>query len=204
MRFTIAIKHRLSAWLPALLLACTTTAAIAKPVTYEIDPDHTFPSFEADHMNGLSVWRGKFDRSSGTITLDREAGAGSVDVKIDTSSVDFGLERMNEKARSDEIFDATRFPQAAYKGKLAAFVDGAPTKVVGALTLHGVTRPLDLKIESFKCMKHPMKKGEVCGADALATFDRSEFGIDAGKRFGFRMDVTLRIQVEATEAPVAK
>jgi len=73
--------------------------------------------------------------------------------------------------------------------------------VVGRLTLHGITRPLTLKIDSFKCMPHPVFKREVCGADALATFKRDAFGMDAGKDYGFSMDVTLRIQVEAIQAP---
>lgn len=183
----------------AILLALAAGSAVAAPVTYEIDPSHTYPSFEADHMGGLSVWRGKFDRTSGSIVLDKTAGSGLVDVKVDTSSVDYGLDKMNEHARGDDILDVAKFPQAAYKGRLEGFKDGAPSRVVGDLTLHGVTKPLELKILSFKCMPHPMLKREVCGADALATFDRSEFGIDAGKKYGFDMKVTLRIQVEAVQ-----
>ncbi len=63
--------------------------------------------------------------------------------------------------------------------------------------MHGVTRPLDLGINSFKCIPHPLFKRELCGADASATLDRAAFGIAAGKDYGFSMDVTLRIQVEA-------
>ena len=74
------------------------------------------------------------------------------------------------------------------------------SRVVGELTLHGVTRPVELKINSFKCMPHPMYKREVCGADASATIQRDAFGISAGKDYGFSMDVVLRIQVEAIQA----
>jgi polyisoprenoid-binding protein YceI len=189
---------------PRSLLVLATLAASAAagaaPVTYTIDPDHTYPSFEADHMGGLSVWRGKFDKTSGKIVLDKAAGTGLVDVTIDAASVDYGHAKMNEKAKSDELFDVAKFPQATYKGRLEGFKNGAPTRVAGELTLHGVTKPVELKIESFKCTQHPMLKREVCGADALATFDRSQFGIDAGKKYGFKMDVTLRIQVEALQA----
>lgn len=169
----------------------------AGPATYTIDPAHTYPSFEADHFGGLSTWRGKFDRTSGTITLDKTAGTGSVDITVDTSSADFGLDKMNEAARGPELFDVAKYPRATYKGQLAGFVNGAPTKVVGQLTLHGVTRPLDLDIRTFKCMPHPLYKRELCGADALATFKRDAFGMDSGKAYGFDMDVVLRIQVEA-------
>jgi len=72
--------------------------------------------------------------------------------------------------------------------------------VDGQLTLNGVTKPVVLQIKSFKCMPHPMFKREVCGADALGVFKRDAFGLGAGKDYGFSMDVTLRVQVEALQA----
>ncbi len=92
------------------------------------------------------------------------------------------------------------FPTATYKGKLVKFKDGAPTEVQGELTLHGVTKPVTLTIRSFKCMAHPMKKKEFCGADAVTTINREDFGVGWGKAFGFGMDVKLAIQVEAFAA----
>ena len=86
--------------------------------------------------------------------------------------------------------------QSDKSGRMTLFF-GAPTKVRGELTLHGVTRPVELRIERFKCMPHPMNQRDWCGADATATFRRDEFGIDAGKDYGFDMNATLRIQVEA-------
>ena len=186
--------------LTALLSLATGGTATATAVKYNIDPDHTYPSFEADHLGGLSVWRGKFNHSSGTVMLDKAAGTGTVDITVDMKSADFGQEQLDKGAQGKELFQSDLYPQAIYKGRLAGFVNGAPTRVVGDLTLHGVTRPLELKINSFKCMPHPMLKREVCGADALATFKRDAFGMDAGKDYGFKMDVTLRIQVEAIQA----
>jgi polyisoprenoid-binding protein YceI len=195
MSFQHSVFARLA--LAATLLSLA-VAASAKPVRYEIDPSHTFPSFEADHM-GVSVWRGKFNSSQGEISLDKSAGTGTVEVTIDTASVDYGLDVMNDKAREADLLDAGKFPKAVYKGRLADFRDGAPTRVKGELTLRGVTRPLDLTIDRFKCIPHPLHKRELCGADALGTFRRDEFGIDAGKDYGFDMNVTLRIQVEAVQ-----
>ena len=183
--------------LMALLSLAVVGVASAAAMTYNIDPDHAYPSFEADHFGGLSVWRGKFNHSTGTITLDKAAGTGAVDVTVDMHSADFGQDALNKGAQGKELFESDKYPTAHYTGKLAGFVHGAPTRVVGKLTLHGVTHPLDLKIDSFKCMPHPMLKREVCGADALATFKRDTFGMAAGKDYGFKMDVTLRIQVEA-------
>lgn len=192
------IRNRMSPKVLALaLLLAANGIAAAATVHYDIDPEHTYPSFEADHMAGLSVWRGKFNHSSGTVALDKEAGTGAVEVAIDVSSIDFGNDALNEHARGAELSDVAKYPQATYRGRLEDFFDGKPTRVAGELTLHGVTRPVGLKINSFKCMPHPMLKREVCGADALATIQRDEFGMPAGKDYGFSMAVTLRIQVEA-------
>ncbi|MGQ4583000.1 YceI family protein [Lysobacter sp. F60174L2] len=183
------------------LLACAPTAALDATEHYTIDPEHTFPSFEADHM-GISIWRGKFNTSSGKVTLDKatDTGAvtgGTVDVTIDLASVDFGHDKLNGYAKGPELFDIAKYPQATYHGTLAGFEDGRPTRLVGELTLHGVTRPVELDITLFNCVPHPMLKREQCGADAYGTIERDDFGIDAGKDYGFDMTVTLRIQVEA-------
>ncbi|HEX2585260.1 MAG TPA: YceI family protein [Steroidobacteraceae bacterium] len=175
-------------------------SVFAAPTTYNVDPSHTYPSFEADHMGGMSVWRGKFNKSSGTITLDREAKSGTVDITIDTTSINFGMEKMDNHAKSADMFDVEKFPTATYKGKLVKFSNGAPTEVDGELTLHGVTKPVTLKINSFKCAQHPMMKKEFCGADASGTFNRADFGISYGQTYGFKMDVKLSIQVEAVKA----
>jgi polyisoprenoid-binding protein YceI len=183
--------------LPVAMLALMTGSAIAAPVTYNVDPAHTYPSFEADHMGGLSVWRGKFDKSAGTVVLDKEKGAGTVDITIDAASIDFGHAKLNEHAKSPEIFDVAKFPTATYKGTFTKFKDGVPTEVEGQFTLHGVTKPLTLTINQFKCMISPMTKKEVCGADASATFNRSDYGVSFGDKYGFKQEVKLQIQVEA-------
>jgi polyisoprenoid-binding protein YceI len=183
--------------LPVAVLALMGGSALAAPVTYDIDPNHTYPSFEADHLGGLSVWRGKFDKSEGTIVLDKEKGTGTVEVTVDASSIDFGHAKLNEHARGPEMFDVTKFPTATYKGTLAKFKDGSPTEVKGELTLHGVTKPVTLTISQFLCKPHPLLKKEVCGADASGTFNRADFGISYGDKYGFKQDVKLAIQVEA-------
>jgi polyisoprenoid-binding protein YceI len=173
------------------------SAARAEPVNYKIDPDHTFPSFEADHM-GVSVWRGKMNKSSGTVTFDKASGSGAVDIAVDLSSIDFGHDKLNNWARSAQLFNVRQYPSATYKGRFdGAAANGMPSQIVGELSLHGVTKPLVLTLNALKCVPHPLFRRELCGADASATFNREEFGLDVGKDFGFKMDVTLRIQVEA-------
>jgi polyisoprenoid-binding protein YceI len=180
----------------AAAIAGTAFPAIAAPDNYTIDPTHTYPNIEFSHM-GISVWRGKFNKTSGKISLDRAARTGSVEVTIDISSINFGLAAMDEKARSDDFFDTAKFPTVTYKGKLK-FAGDKPKSVDGQITIRGITRPATLSINLFDCIPHPMLKKEVCGADAEGELNWSEYGMkmsqygqgDAGK-------VRLRIQVEA-------
>ncbi len=174
-------------------------AAYAAPATYTIDPKHTFPAFEAVHMGGLSIWRGKLATTGGKVVLDRATKTGTVDVTIDMKSIDFTMEKMNEHANSPDIFDTAKFPTATFSGKLAGFKGEDPTEVQGTLTMHGVTKPVTLKLNSFMCKPNPMTKKETCGADAWAMINREDFGVTYGKNFGFKMDVKLLISVEAVK-----
>lgn len=184
----------------AALLAVTTQQTLAAD-RYPIEPTHTFPSFEFSHM-GISVWRGRFNKTSGMITLDRAAKTGTVDIAVDTASIDFGLDIMEEKARSEDFFNVAKYPTATYKGSVA-FNGDKPAVVDGKVTLLGVTKPLQLTILSFNCIPHPMnKKDEVCGADVEGEMNWGEYGMkwsqygqgDAGK-------TKLRIQVEGVKQP---
>lgn len=167
--------------------------------TYNIETNHTYPSFEADHM-GISVWRGKFTKTSGKIVLDRAAKTGTMDITIDANSLDFGHEKMNEHAKSKDMFNVTQFPTATYKATSMKFEGDKLVSVQGELTLLGVTKPVALSINKFKCIMHPMLKKEVCGADASAEFKRTDFGLSYGIAYGFAPDVKLAIQVEAIKA----
>jgi polyisoprenoid-binding protein YceI len=172
------------------------TVVFAEPVTYEVDPRHTFPSFEADHQGGISVWRGKIESTSGTIVVDQEARTGTVNVTMDMDTINFGLDDMTNHAKSEDILDVPQFPTATYEGTLTSFTkDGEPTAVEGQFTLHGVTRPMDLQINRFRC--HTAMGADVCGADASATFSRDDYGVNFGQGNGFLMYVNLEIQVEA-------
>jgi polyisoprenoid-binding protein YceI len=175
-------------------------AALSAPVTYEIDAGHTYPSFEADHMGGLSLWRGKFNSSKGKVVLDTAAKTGEVEVTVQMASLDFGHDAMNEHARGADIFDVAKFPTAVYKGKVSKWNGTAPAEIDGTLTMKGVTKPVKLTVNSFLCKPNPMNRRETCGADASGTFKRDEFGVDYGKDFGFKMDVKLLISIEAVRA----
>jgi polyisoprenoid-binding protein YceI len=183
-----------------LLLIASATSATAASTTYNVDPDHTHPSFEVDHFGGLSTWRGTFKKTTGSVQIDAAAKTGTVDVVIDTATVDFAHDKLNEHVSSAEMLDVAKYPTAEYKGKFVEFANGAPKTVSGELTLHGVTKPVTLTINSFKCFEHPMLKKQVCGADASGTFNRADFGVNYGQQYGFKQDVLLRIQVEGVKA----
>jgi polyisoprenoid-binding protein YceI len=180
----------------ASVLAASTASAVAG--TYNIDPSHTYPSFEADHM-GLSVWRGKFDKTSGTVTLDRAAKTGALDITIDAASIDFGFEKMNTHAKSPDMFNVEKFPTVTYKSKSFKFNGDTLVGVDGELTMLGVTKPVSLTVNKFKCIMHPRFKREVCGADATAEFNRTDFGLNYAVT-NFASEVKLAIQVEAIKS----
>jgi len=184
----------------AALAAVFATSAFAAPVTYNLDPNHTYPSFEADHMGGVSVWRGKFTKSKGTVVLDRAAKTGTLEVTIDTTSVDTGDPALDKHLIAADMLNTDQFPTATYKGTSMRFDGDKPVEVIGTFTFHGVTKPLNLQLDSFKCIQHPVLKREVCGADAKAEFNRADYGMNWGEKYGFNMQTRLQIQVEGIAA----
>jgi polyisoprenoid-binding protein YceI len=192
----MTLKKQVLAVAIATMATAVSFSSMAAESTYQLDPSHTYPSFEADHFGGISTWRGKFNKSSGTVSIDRATKTGTLDATIDMTSADIGNDKLDEELKSDRFFDATKFPTAAYKGTSMKFKGDVPVEVIGELTLHGVTKPLNLKIQSFRCFQNPMLKREVCGTESTATFDRSDFGVDFGKTYGFKMQTVLHIQAE--------
>lgn len=185
-------------FIPLAIVVLFATNVSAAPVSYTLDPSHTYPSFEADHF-GMSKWRGKILKSSGKVILDREAKAGTIDVSMDMDSIDFGMKKMNQAATSAEMFNTEKFPTATYVGKFTKFDGDRPTEAQGQLTMHGISKPVTLAINDFKCMMHPLLKREWCGADAVAMINRADFGVDYGIKLGFKPDVKLLIQVEGVK-----
>ncbi len=181
-------------WILSVAIASASASVVAAADNFTIEPNHTYPSLEFSHMD-ISIWRGKFNKTSGKVTLDRAAKTGTTEIQVDTTSIDFGHGKMNEFAVGPDWLNVEKFPTMTYKGTLK-FKDDKPVSVDGKLTLLGVTKPVNLKINSFKCIDHPYYKKEVCGADAEGDFNRADFGMtkysegEAGK-------IHLRIQVEA-------
>lgn len=181
-------------WLCAAIAACASIGGADAADSYTIDPHHTYPSLEFTHM-GLSIWRGKFNKSSGKVMLDRAAKTGSAEIQVDTASIDFGHEQMNEFAVKEDWLNVAKYPAMTYKGDFE-FKGDTLVAVDGQLTLLGVTRPLKLKVNSFTCIFHPYFKKDVCGADAEGDLNRADFGMTQYSE-GEWGKIHLRIQVEA-------
>jgi len=164
--------------------------------TYQIDPSHTFPSFEINHM-GLSTYRGRFDRTSGTITLDLAKKTGSADVTIDVDSISTGGEKLDTRLKEADFFDAATYPKITFKSSLFKFEGDKLVAMTGDLTMRGVTRPVTLTIDSFICKPHPFMKVPACGADASVRIRRTDWSIGKYPPEIVGEEVTLRIQIEA-------
>jgi polyisoprenoid-binding protein YceI len=178
-----------------IFAAITSLSAVAAPETYVIDGTHTYPRFEYSHF-GYSTQIGRFDSTKGTIVLDRARKTGSVDVTIDTTSVDTGFPLFNGHIQGEDFFDTKKFPAITFKSTAVRFSGDKLSSVDGNLTIKGVSKPVTLEVTSFHCMVHPMLKKDACGANAVAKIKRTDF--NNGKYAPYvGDDVTLTIAVEA-------
>ena len=182
--------------LTALLAA--TGAAQAQTATYAIDPTHTAVTFEAKHF-GTSTLRGRWDKKEGSVTLDKAAKTGKVELTIDMASLSTGTGPFDGHLKSKDFFAVEEFPTAKFVGDKLSFAGDKVSEVSGQLTLKGKTAPATLKALNFNCYDNPMLKREVCGGDFEAVIDRTQWGIDYGLAYGFSKNVKLVIQVEAVK-----
>ena len=180
----------------ALLLASAVSLpALAAPETFAIEGTHTYPRFSYSHF-GYSTQLSRFDKTTGTIVFDKAAKTGTVDIVIDTKSVNTGFATFNEHIQGEDFLDTAKYPTATFKSTKVVFEGDKPVAVEGNLTLKGVTRPVTLTVTSFQAMPHPMMKKDAIGANAWTVVKRSEF--NAGKYAPYVGDeVRIDIAVEA-------
>jgi polyisoprenoid-binding protein YceI len=171
-----------------------TAPASAAPETYAIDTSHSYSNFEVGHL-GITMIRGRFNKTTGSITLDRAARSGSIVAEIDASTIDTGHVRRDELLRTESYFNTAKFPAITYRSSKLNFKDDILTGVEGELTMLGVTRPVNLEIPSFKCITHPVNKREICGAVAHGTLKRSDFGMTQVSR-SISDEIRIFINVE--------
>ena len=175
----------------AVAFYAISTVAIAD--SYTIDPAHTYPNFTINHL-GFSTMHGRFDKTKGTLTLDREKGTGSVEVVVDMASVNTGFKKRDDHLRSPDFFNVGEFPEMTFKSTKVEFV-GKGAKVTGNLTIKGVTKSVTLDVNSINCGVHPFNKKTVCGFGATTSIKRSDFGIKYGlPAIGDDLNITLEAE----------
>jgi len=177
-------------------------AAAAAPETYKLDEHHTFPNFMINHL-GFSTVFGRFNKSSGSFTVDFQAKTGSVEMNIDAASIDTGDHERNglprtrdEHLRTADFFNVAEFPRITFKSTGVKFNGDAVSEIDGQITILGVTKPLTLKLEHWKCGPHPFTKKLMCGGNAVGALKRSEFGVKYGVP-AISDEVKLNISFEA-------
>ena len=182
----------------ALILATVAAApALAAPETFAVDSTHTFPRFSYNHL-GYSIQMSRFDKATGTVTLDKAAKTAAVDIVIDTKSVNTGSATFNEHIQGEDFLDTAKHPTATFKSTKVVFEGDKPVSIDGNLTLKGITKPVTLKVTSFHAMPHPMMKKDAIGANATTKVKRTDFNM--GKNVPYVGDeVTIDIALEAVK-----
>jgi polyisoprenoid-binding protein YceI len=180
-----------------VLLLAMPAAALAAPESYVLDPTHSQVSFETHHL-GFSTQRGRFAKSTAKVTLDRAAKKGSIDVTIDATSIHtHDPVRLDAVVKGEKYFNVEKYPTITFTSSDVRFDGDNVVSVNGDLTMLGVTKPVALKVEHFRCGEQPFNKKPMCGGEATAVIKRSEWGMTTGLPYAPADDVTIVIPIEA-------
>lgn len=171
------------------------TAGAMAADSFTIDSRHTYPVFEVNHL-GFSTQRGRFNNVSGKIMLVPAQNSGSIEVTIDSASVDMGLEAWDKHMRGEDFFNVEKFPNMTFKSTKLLYEGDKLVGAEGDFTLLGVTKPVKLEVKGFTCGTHPINKKALCGADISTTIKRSEFGMTKYVP-SISDDVVIKIPLEA-------
>lgn len=181
----------------AAALCLFATGAFADPLTYEIDPNHTLVLASWSHF-GFSHPTANFGQAEGSIVYDADdVSASSVEVTLPLAGLNSFVPDFDEHLRSDDFFDAAKYPNVTFKSTKVESAGEDRLKVTGDLTIKDITRPVVLDVTLNKAAPQPQSGREAIGFDATATIKRSDFGVgmyvpNVGD------EVTLRITTEAT------
>ncbi|MEP6943969.1 MAG: YceI family protein [Betaproteobacteria bacterium] len=179
-----------------VLMLALPLSAVAAEETYALDPVHSQPTFELQHM-GFSVQRGTFGKINGKVTIDRAERKGSVDVSIDTTSVRSYSDRLDTHLKGEDFFNCAKYPTMSFKSSNLVFEGDKVVAVDGELTLLGVAKPVSFKVSNFICGEQPFNKRPMCGAEAIATIKRSDWGMKYGVPRAAGDDVKIILPIEA-------
>lgn len=189
------IGHRILGLGALILSFVISSEAQAQIERYSFDKAHTQILFFADHL-GFSSSQGEFLNFDGGFVFDRTRPENSsVEVTIQTSSIDMDHEKWDQHMKSADFFDVENHPTMHFKSTAIEIEGEKAAKIIGDLTILNVTKPITLDVTYNKSGKHPFSGKYVSGFSATGVVKRSEYGMT----YGLPMlgdDISLRIEVE--------
>ncbi len=181
------------------ILAITAPLALAQTSTWAIDPAHSELDFVVRHMSVSNV-HGRIGNIQGNVVMnDTDATKSTVNVTIDTTTVDTGVSQRDTDIKGKDFFDIGQFPTATFTSTKVV-KNGTHLTVSGNLTLHGVTRPVDLDVDGPSAPVPGMDHKPHSGFSATTTINRKDFGV--GPNFGAAMvsdEIKLTIELEVVK-----
>lgn len=199
MKRTLVSAVTLALALPAL--------ALAEPVTYKVDADHSGVNFTIRHF--VSNVPGLFKDYEGTIVYDKDNPAGSkVEFTVKAASIDTGNEDRDKHLRSADFFDVEKFPALTFTSTGVKGVDKDTVEVTGDLTMRGVTKRITIPVDFLGTVKTP--SAEKAGFETNFTVNRKDYGIswnrvmDAGPVLGEDVKITISIEANRQQPAAAK
>ena len=158
------------------LSAAVVAPAFAAPVSYGVEANHTFPRFSYTHL-GFTTQQSRFDKTTGTVVYDKEGRTGSVDIKIEASSVSTGSTLFNQHIQAEDFLDTAKYPTVTFKSTKVNFDGDKPVSIEGDLTMKGITKRVTLTVTRFLAAPHPIQKKDTIGADAYTIVKRTDFNM---------------------------
>lgn len=174
--------------------------APVEPGTYAIDMSHSEIMFKVRHL-GISNVRGNFNDAEGTLTFANEdVSSVSIDVTIQAASVDTDNERRDNHLKSGDFFEVETYPTITFKSTEVKDVNGDTMTIVGDLTIHGVTKSVELETEFLGAIADA-RMGTKVGFEAETKINRKDFGLawnatleTGGLVVGDEVTITLAVE----------
>ncbi|HEY9419845.1 MAG TPA: YceI family protein [Thermoanaerobaculia bacterium] len=195
-------------FLKALTLALVLPAvALAEPVPYKVDADHSGVSFTIRHF--VTNMPGRFRDFDGVIKYDKQnPAASSVEFTVQAASIDTANNDRDEHLRNPDFFDVQKYPTLSFTSTKVVPKGENELEVTGNFTMHGVTKQITIPVEILGTAKTP--RGEKIGFETSFKINRKEYGIawnnvmDSGPVLGDDVKINIAIEADRVQAPAAK
>jgi len=168
--------------LPVLLFAITVVGQVSTSRPYPIDNNHSTVGFSVPILGGLSQVKGKFTDFAITLNNDeKDITKSSVSVVIKATSVDTGIEGRDRHLRNADFFDVEKYPEITFKSERIE-KKGKQFIAHGPLTMHGVTKQIELPFTVTGTFKNPSTNKMSVGYSARTVLNRRDFGINYSRQ----------------------